>query len=156
MTRKMHAAAGTFALILILLFWGSTVLVELFGSSDQVALVKQTILKGVVVLVGLLAVTGGSGAFLSKGHQTAWTRRKMKRMRLSAALGILVLVPSAIVLERLATSGQFSQTFYVVQGLELLAGATNVVLIGLNLRDGLSLSRRKMRPIPTDRGHQDG
>jgi hypothetical protein len=32
--------------------------------------------------------------------------------------------------------------FYLVQGLELLAGAVNLALMGLNMRDGLKMSGR--------------
>lgn len=37
-------------------------------------------------------------------------------------------------------------TFYAVQALELVAGATNVVLLGLNIRDDFRLSGRFIRP----------
>lgn len=62
-----------------------------------------------------------------------------------AANGILVLIPCAIVLNRWAAAGSFDTTFYAIQALELLAGATNLVLMGLNIRDGLMMSGR-MRP----------
>jgi len=41
-----------------------------------------------------------------------------------------------------AAAGTFDATFYLVQGLELLAGATNLGLMGLNIRDGLRMSGR--------------
>lgn len=56
--------------------------------------------------------------------------------------GILVLVPSAIFLNLWAAQGMFDTRFYLVQGLELLAGAINLRLMGLNIRDGLCLSGR--------------
>jgi hypothetical protein len=36
----------------------------------------------------------------------------------------------------------FDDTFYVVQGVELLAGAINLMLMGMNIRDGLRMSGR--------------
>jgi hypothetical protein len=36
----------------------------------------------------------------------------------------------------------FSFPVHLVQGLELVAGGTNLVLMGMNIRDGLTLSGR--------------
>ena len=56
--------------------------------------------------------------------------------------GLFVLLPSAIYLNTLATQGTFGPTFYAVQTLELLAGAVNLTLMGLNIRDGLRATGR--------------
>lgn len=58
------------------------------------------------------------------------------------ANGILVLIPCAVVLDRWASAGTFDTGFYVVQGVELLAGAINLILMGMNMRDGLRMSGR--------------
>jgi hypothetical protein len=55
---------------------------------------------------------------------------------------VLILVPCAIFLNRWTAAGAFDTTFYLVQGLEFLAGATNLGLMGLNIRDGLRMSGR--------------
>jgi hypothetical protein len=62
-----------------------------------------------------------------------------------AANGLLVLLPCAILLDRRAGAGGFDAVFYAVQGIELLAGAANLALMTLNVRDGLRLSGR-LRP----------
>ena len=59
-----------------------------------------------------------------------------------AANGLLVLVPCAIALNRWAAAGTFDSTFYIVQAIELIAGAINFVLMGLNVRDGLRMAGR--------------
>ena len=59
-----------------------------------------------------------------------------------AANGLLVLVPCAIALNRWAAAGTFDTTFYVVQAIELIAGATNFALMGLNVRDGRRMAGR--------------
>lgn len=59
-----------------------------------------------------------------------------------AANGLLVLVPCAIVLNRWAAAGTFDTAFYVVQAIELIAGAANLALMGLNARDGLRMAGR--------------
>jgi hypothetical protein len=61
-------------------------------------------------------------------------------MKLAAVNGILVLLPSAFVLARMANAGQFDGGFYALQSLELVAGAVNIALLTLNMRDGLRLS----------------
>jgi hypothetical protein len=63
----------------------------------------------------------------------------MKRMPIIAANGILVLVPCAIFLNLSAADGLFDMKFYLLQGVELIAGATNLTLMGLNIRDGLRM-----------------
>ncbi len=60
-------------------------------------------------------------------------------MPLIAANGVLVLIPSALFLAYKARAGEFDMTFYAVQALELVAGAANITLLGLNIRDGLKM-----------------
>ena len=56
--------------------------------------------------------------------------------------GVCVLVPCALFLAWKARAGAFDAPFVAVQALELAAGFANLVLIGLNMRDGLRLSGR--------------
>jgi hypothetical protein len=69
----------------------------------------------------------------------------MKRMRIIAANGILILISSALFLASKAKAGEFDAVFYAVQALELVAGATNLALLGLNMRDGLKFTGRLHR-----------
>ena len=57
--------------------------------------------------------------------------------------GLLVLVPAAIYLSAKANEGSFDTSFYVVQVVELVAGATNLTLMGLNIRDGRAMTVRR-------------
>ena len=58
-----------------------------------------------------------------------------------------MLVPSAIVLDQLASARAFDGWYALFQALELWAGAFNLVLMSWNLRDGLVLAgRRKQVP----------
>ena len=59
--------------------------------------------------------------------------------------GILVLVPAAFFLAARAEAGEFDAIFYAVQGLELAAGATNIILMSASLRDGLAITRKRRR-----------
>ena len=64
-------------------------------------------------------------------------------LALIALNGVLVLVPCAVTLAVLAGRGDFGATFQAVQALELMAGLVNLVLIGLNIRDGRALTARR-------------
>lgn len=143
MPKQVHFIAGLLATLTIATFFFSTVIVELFGSPETVATVKALIvMPGLFVLVPAIAATGGSGFFLSKSRQGQLVESKKRRMPFIAANGLLVLMPCAIFLNSWASVGSFDNTFYLVQGLELLAGAVNLTLMGLNIRDGLKMSGR--------------
>ena len=152
MLRKVHFIAGLLATFTIATFFLSTVIVELFGSHEAVAILKSLIvMPGLFILVPAIAATGGSGFALSKSRQGRLVDSKKKRMPFIAANGLLVLVPAAIFLDRWASAGSFDTTFYLVQGAELLAGAANLTLMGLNIRDGLKMSGR-FRASPKSAG----
>ena len=57
-------------------------------------------------------------------------------------MGFWVLIPAALFLAHKAKAAEFDTAFYVVQALELVAGATNITLLGLNMRDGLEMKGR--------------
>lgn len=121
----------------------STVLVEVFGLPDAVARVKSLILlPGIVLLVPALMLTGASGFALAKVRRGPLVDIKMKRMSVIAANGVLILIPCAIVLDCWAAAGDFDMPFFIVQGIELAAGAVNLALMGLNMRDGFGLTGR--------------
>ena len=140
MTRIIHPAAGVLAILTIATFWLSTVLSELLGSVAAVVAVKTAIPWGFLLLVPALAAAGGSGFALAIGRRPKVIATKIKRMPLIAANGILVLIPSALFLASKAGTGEFDTAFYAVQVLELTAGAANIALLSLNMRDGLWMS----------------
>jgi hypothetical protein len=144
--RRAHLVAGLLAPLCIATFLLSTVLTEVFGSPAAVAQLKSWIVTpGLWILIPAIAAAGGSGMFLSRTRQGRLVDAKKKRMPFIAANGLLVLLPCALALERWAGAGRFGTAFYAVQALELVAGATNLTLMGLNVRDGLRLAGR-LRP----------
>ena len=66
-------------------------------------------------------------------------------MKIIAANGILILLPSAIFLAMRAQASQFDTIFYAIQGLELIAGATNITLLSQNMKDGMALRARRVK-----------
>lgn len=135
MMKFAHPFAGALAIATIGTFWVSTVLSELFASHSAVAAVKAAILWGFVLLIPALAVGAGSGVLLAKGRRVG----KFTRLPFIAGNGLLVLVPSALLLASKPQEAEFDATFYAVQALELVSGATNITLLALNMRDGLKM-----------------
>lgn len=145
MIQKLHVAAGALALLMIAGFWGATALTELVGDAHRITTVKTGILYGMVVMIPAMATAGITGAGLGRGMRLPAVAVKLNRMKVIAGNGILILLPSAVFLALRAQAGQFDSGFVIVQTIELLAGAVNITLLGLNMRDGLRLAARRRR-----------
>lgn len=142
MKPKLHAAAGTIALMTIATFWTSTILTELLGTHAQIATLKTGILWGMLILIPAMATAGATGAALGTKWRLPQVKVKSARMKIIAANGLLILLPSAVFLAMRAQAGMFDGWFYGIQILELIAGATNITLLTRNFRAGLALSRK--------------
>ena len=142
MKSTLHALAGAVALLCIGAFWTSTLVSELFLDERAVVAVKNGILSAMWLLIPAMAAAGASGFALGRGRSGRLVDAKKRRMRFVAANGILILLPSAFALASMADAGRFDALFYGVQVLELAAGAVNVALLALNMRDGLRLAGR--------------
>jgi hypothetical protein len=150
MKSKLHAIFGSVAMLCIATFWLSTVVSEFFMDQASVTAVKNAVLSGMWLLIPSMVATGGSGFSLAQGRGGRLVSVKGQRMKIVAANGLLVLLPSAFVLASWANAGRFDVFFYVLQGVELLAGAVNFSLLVMNMRDGFKLSGRltPKRPVP--------
>lgn len=142
MLNRIHPVAGALALFLICSFWLATALSEAFGSRELVVSVKSAIPWGFLLLVPTLAVVSGSGFASAKGRRGGLIGAKLKRMPITAANGVFVLIPAALFLAAKARADQFDTGFYAVQAIELLAGFINMSLLGLNMRDGFKMKGR--------------
>jgi hypothetical protein len=148
MIKIIHPVAGAVAILTIATFWLSTALSELFGSTATIVAVKYAVPWGFLLLVPGLATAGGSGVALAMGRRSGLVAGKIKRMQVTAANGILVLIPSALFLASRARAAEFDPVFYAVQALELAAGAANIALLGFNMRDGFRIKGRFKRRLP--------
>ena len=140
---KLHRIAGMAAGLLILTFLTVSALSELNGDPDMIRLAKTGIAWGLVALVPALMITGASGMRLGKGWKGPAIAAKKRRMAIIAANGMLILIPCALALAWLARQGETGAAFAIVQTVEFLAGGTNLVLIGLNARDGIAMAQRR-------------
>ena len=151
MLKKIHPIAAMIATLCIALFFTSSLLVELFGSNELIAKVKQLIVTpGLFILIPAIAITGASGFALSKNRKGTLLEGKKKRMPIIGLNGILILLPCAILLNQWASSGSFDTKFYIVQALELLAGTVNLTLMLRNIADGRKLSGKNRVKNTTD------
>jgi len=141
--QRLHPIAGGLAFGLIALFWTSTAISELTGSKPLIVAVKTAIPYGFILLIPALAAAGGSGFALAKGRAGGLLAAKKSRMPVIAANGLLVLMPAAFFLAMKARAGEFDAAFYGVQAAELVFGAVNLTLLGLNLRDGFRMTARR-------------
>ncbi|MBN2887127.1 MAG: hypothetical protein JXM75_10525 [Chromatiaceae bacterium] len=142
MLSNLHRLAGVLAFLLIAAFLSSTLVAELFLSQGTVVVVKQVIVYALFILAPLLMITGGSGFQLGRAQEGGLIAAKRRRMPLIALNGVFVLIPLAIYLHLKAAQGEFDVAFYLAQAAELLAGAGNLWLMGLNIRDGMRLRGR--------------
>ena len=147
MLKKIHPIAGIIALLTIATFWLSTVYVELFAAQESVILVKTAIPWGLLLLIPALALTGGSGFKLSQGRRVDLVAKKLKRMPFIALNGLLILMPAALYLASKTNMAEFDTTFYLVQGIELVAGATNMFLIILSAQEGKKLTKNRKAKV---------
>lgn len=115
----------------------------------MIAAVKRFMAYSLLLLVPAMVGTGISGNSLGGRGGAKPILVKRRRTKFIAANGLLVLVPCALVLHVLASHGSFGPTFYLVQAVELIAGPVNVVLLSLNVRDGL-------RPGAEAKGPEEG
>ena len=95
---RIHLVAGLLAFALIVTFWTSTVVSELFLGVAAVAAVKQAILWGMLLLIPAMAAVGGTGFRLGGKSKAPIIATKRRRMPVIALNGLLILVPSAFFL----------------------------------------------------------
>lgn len=142
MPAKLHASFGVLALLLLACFWTSTMVAEFLLDWPAVAAVKGAIVTGLFLLIPAMILAGMSGGLSARGRSGRLITTKARRMKILAANGLLVMLPSALFLDAKASAGEADLPFYGVQAVELVVGAVQMALMILNARDGLRLKRQ--------------
>ena len=146
MKSKIHKIGSLVATVCIAIFFTSTLLVELLGSEDMVAFVKSLIvMPGIFILVPAMAITGATGFALAKERKGRVLEAKRKRMPIIAIIGMFILLPAAIYLNSWAAEGMFDIKFYILQAIELVAGAINLTLMIKSMKDGKKLAGKRSK-----------
>ncbi len=137
MAYKLHRVFAFLSFFIIVLFFSSTLVVEFFFGFEEIAFIKNKIVcPGLFILIPSIAITAITGNIIArKSKKLELINVKKRRMPFIAFNGIAILIPCAIYLNILASNGIFDRSFYLVQGLELIVGAINLVLMFKNIRD---------------------
>ncbi len=145
---RVHVAAAVGALAVITTFLAFSGVTELLGGTGDVRVLRHGILLGLPLLIACLATAGLTGWRLAGGSRSAVLRRKQRRLQAAAAVGLLVLVPCALILNHLAAAPATGLTFTTLQITELAFGTVNLSLLALNFRDGRRITRRRRAARP--------
>lgn len=145
--KNIHKIAATLAFLFITSFLTSTIIADIFATPAQIAQVKQTILLCIPGLILAMIATGKSAKILYPGTMTGAFKVKQRRMKIAAVNGTLILLPAAILLAKWSALDQFDSLYWSVQILEIIAGVTNLTMLGLNIRDGIRLGRKAKKTL---------
>lgn len=139
MAYRVHGIFAYLSLFTIVTFFSSTIVAELFFEHQSIALVKSLIVApGLFVLIPSLILTALTGNMIArKSKKLDLIAIKKRRTPKIAALGIFILIPCAIYLNFLASNMIFDLKYYLVQSLEIIAGATNIYLMAKNISDSI-------------------
>ena len=143
---RVHVAASAGAISLITTFLASSAITEMAGGAGDIRVLRHGIVLGLPLLVACLATAGLTGRRLAGGSRSAVVRRKQRRLQLAAAVGLLVLVPCALILDHLAAAPATGRAFVALEVTELLFGTINLFLLVANFRDGRRMTRHR-RPV---------
>lgn len=141
---KLHLAATAVATLTIFSFFSFSLIAEIIGTPEFIRQVKTGILYSLPLLLVAMPALALSGKKLAGASTHPMILKKLNRMKMMAANG-LMLVSLAIYLYYHAVYKSIDSTFFIIQMIELTLGACNLLLIGLNVRDGLRLSGRLSR-----------
>lgn len=150
---KAHIIATAIAVLTIGCFFSFSLIAEINGNHEFIKQVKTGILYCLPILVLTMPILGITGKQLAGKSQNPIVAIKMKRMKLVAFNGI-ILVSLAIYLFYRATDNRIDKTFLLVQIIELIFGTINLTLIGLNIKAGMKLSGRKKRNTTHNNGYK--
>lgn len=146
---QAHAAAGIIAFCLIGSFFVCSLISELSGNLVWIFAVKRTVFYCMWAMVLLVPLAALSGRKLAGKSRNATVETKRKRMRWIAPNGVSLVTLGSYLYYK-AGQQEFDKLFMSAQLLEFALGFTNLLLLGLMIRDGFRLKRQyKGRPQPT-------
>lgn len=138
---RIHVAATVVALLTIVAFFVSSVVVEVKGEILLIRAVKSGILYGLPLLLLAMPTVALTGKRLAGTSTHPAVLQKQKRMKIIVANGV-ILITLAVFLYYQAHYRAIDTAFLCVQSAEFAFGLCNMVLIGLNIKSGFALSGR--------------
>lgn len=141
---RIHIFATIIAMLTISSFFSFSLIAELMGDHLFIQRVKTVILYALPILIISMPMLAVSGKKLAGNSKNPLITKKMKRMKFIAFNGF-ILISLAIYLYYHTNYKVIDNTFLYFQIAELLFGAINLSLMGMNVKDGLKLSGRNKR-----------
>ncbi|MGH2826563.1 MAG: hypothetical protein ACRDKF_06290 [Actinomycetota bacterium] len=114
--RTIHLSGAIIAQLVVGSFLIATVAAEVTGDEAVIAAVKGAVARAVFLLAPVMIVTGLSGRRLAGKSRAEIVVRKMRRMRLIGINALVVLIPCALALGRLAADRSFGTSFMAPVG----------------------------------------
>tara|TARA_R110002020_G_scaffold150915_2_gene327799 strand:+ start:716 stop:1186 length:471 start_codon:yes stop_codon:yes gene_type:complete len=139
-----HIIGTIMAVLTIGCFFGFSLIAEIRGNPEFIKQVKTGVLYCLPILLFAMPMLGITGKKLAGSSKSPIVVTKMKRMKFVAFNGI-ILISLAVYLYFRANENNIDSTFLGVQIIELLFGAINLTMLGLNIKDGMLLSGRIKR-----------
>lgn len=138
----VHGIVANVVILMVIVFWGSTVISELFLDQQAIKLVKQSIVYyGLPFMIVAMMITGMTGFLLGKESNYLPILNKKKRMPFIVFNGLFVMVPLAIYLNYKAANNAFDSWFVIMQVVELSIGIVQLSLLGKNFTEGIKISK---------------
>lgn len=138
----LHKTAGMIAFATIASFLVATLLSELTGNHELIALAKTTIVYALPILFICMPFTVISGKKQAIAYpNNYWVETKSKRMKLIGINAIILLTPLALALHYFAQNNQFDVKFYSLQVFEIICGLINMLLFSKMVADGRKINR---------------
>ena len=134
-----HIIATSIAVLTIGCFFSFSIIAEIVGNEEFIKHVKTGILYCLPVLVFVMPMLAITGKKLAGKSKSPIITTKLKRMKFVTFNGI-ILISLAVYLYFRAINNNIDGTFLCVQIIEILFGAINLTLLGLNIKAGMKLS----------------
>lgn len=135
----IHASVSALALLTVVTFFTSTLIIEISGNVAQIADLKEKIFFALPLMLFAMPLVGISGKKLAGKSRSPLVQRKLRRMKFIAINGFVLIIVAALLYFR-SRDLRLDHTFYLLQGAELLLGGINISLMILSMRDGMLLS----------------
>lgn len=136
---KIHKVSGILALLVISSFFLSSLYGEINGSHSIILSIKTYIVFTIPIMLILMPTCAITGKKIAGKSKSLVVKSKNKRVKFIALNGI-ILITLAIVLYQRAANGEIDNTFLTIQIVEFVFGFTNIIMLGLMIRDGRILT----------------
>ena len=139
MYSKIHKVSGIVALLVISSFFISSLYGEIIGNHNIIIAIKTYIVFTIPVMLILMPTCAITGKKMAGKSKSQIVKSKNKRVKFIALNGI-ILITLAIVLYKRAINGEIDSDFLTIQIVEFVFGLTNIIMLGLMIKDGRILT----------------